>query len=106
MEGFVFGDVEMDDYDMRILAVDLQIVIANVEYRQAPPPPSENSKSYAIPRLAPEHPFPISLSDAYAAVKWVRCFLFVVALRRLKPERVFRPSRMRRAYVQIPPKVY
>ncbi len=33
VEGFVFGDVEMDDYYMRILAVDLQIVIANVEYR-------------------------------------------------------------------------
>ncbi|KAH9858792.1 Alpha/Beta hydrolase protein [Lenzites betulinus] len=51
--GFVFGDVDMDDYYLRILTVDLQVAIANVEYR-----------------LAPEHPFPASLNNAYAALKW------------------------------------
>ncbi|KAH9846781.1 Alpha/Beta hydrolase protein [Lenzites betulinus] len=52
--GFVFGDVDMDDYYWRILTIDLQVAIANVEYR-----------------LAPEHSFPTGLNDAYAALKWI-----------------------------------
>ncbi|KAI0644088.1 Alpha/Beta hydrolase protein [Trametes meyenii] len=51
--GFVFGDLNMDDYYLRMITVDLQLAIVSVEYR-----------------LAPEHPFPTSLNDAYAALKW------------------------------------
>ncbi|KAI0780343.1 Alpha/Beta hydrolase protein [Trametes elegans] len=51
--GLIFGNIEMDDDLLRILSVDLQLVAVNVEYR-----------------LTPEHPWPIPLHDAYAAVKW------------------------------------
>ncbi|KAI0929515.1 hypothetical protein AcV7_005349 [Taiwanofungus camphoratus] len=51
--GWVFGTLDMDDYYLRILCVDLQICIVNVEFR-----------------LAPEYPFPIGLNDCYAALKW------------------------------------
>ncbi|TFK87908.1 hypothetical protein K466DRAFT_521798 [Polyporus arcularius HHB13444] len=52
--GWVVGDVTMDDYHLRTVAVDLRLVIVNVEYR-----------------LAPEHPFPAAFNDSYAALKWV-----------------------------------
>ncbi|KAI0916142.1 hypothetical protein AcV5_003163 [Taiwanofungus camphoratus] len=51
--GWIFGTLDMDDYSLRILCVDLQICIVNVEYR-----------------LAPEHSFPTGLNDCYAALKW------------------------------------
>ncbi|KAI0363001.1 Alpha/beta hydrolase fold-3 [Pilatotrama ljubarskyi] len=51
--GFVFGNLELDDYWLRILCVDLQMMIVNVDYR-----------------LAPEHPFPTGVNDSYAALKW------------------------------------
>ncbi|KAI0354040.1 hypothetical protein OH77DRAFT_1426449 [Trametes cingulata] len=51
--GWVFGNVELDDHWLRILCVDLQTVIVNVDYR-----------------LAPEHPFPTGLNDSFTALKW------------------------------------
>ncbi|EJF65222.1 hypothetical protein DICSQDRAFT_166274 [Dichomitus squalens LYAD-421 SS1] len=51
--GWVAGDVSFDDYQLRTLSVELQVVTVNVEYR-----------------LAPEHPFPVSLNDCLAALKW------------------------------------
>ncbi|OBZ73134.1 AB hydrolase superfamily protein B1A11.02 [Grifola frondosa] len=52
--GWTVGNIDTDDFYLRILCVDLQISIVNVEYR-----------------LAPEHPFPAGLNDCYAALKWV-----------------------------------
>ncbi|KAI0628304.1 Alpha/Beta hydrolase protein [Trametes polyzona] len=52
--GWVVGDIDQDDSHLRSVCVDLQLCIVNVDYR-----------------LAPEHPFPTGLNDAYAAVKWV-----------------------------------
>ncbi|KAI1793709.1 Alpha/Beta hydrolase protein [Ganoderma leucocontextum] len=52
--GWQVGDVDMDDYHLRTIAVELNIVIINVDYR-----------------LAPTNPFPIPFDDSYAAVKWV-----------------------------------
>ncbi|OCH90751.1 hypothetical protein OBBRIDRAFT_792947 [Obba rivulosa] len=51
--GWYHGNIHMDDYTLRILCVEFQISIVNVEYR-----------------LAPEYPFPISLEDCYAGLKW------------------------------------
>ncbi|KAJ7254394.1 Alpha/Beta hydrolase protein [Mycena haematopus] len=51
--GWISGDVELDDYQLRAICVELQISIVNVDYR-----------------LAPEHPHPTGLNDSYAAVKW------------------------------------
>ncbi|PIL34606.1 hypothetical protein GSI_03385 [Ganoderma sinense ZZ0214-1] len=48
------GDLDMDDAHLRTIAVELNLVIVNVDYR-----------------LAPKHPFPIPFEDSYAAVKWV-----------------------------------
>ncbi|KAI0057883.1 alpha/beta-hydrolase [Artomyces pyxidatus] len=59
--GWVVGNIDQDDYFTRVLSVELQATIVNVEYR-----------------LAPQNPFPAGLNDCYAAVKWVRpspCFL-------------------------------
>ncbi|OJT02594.1 AB hydrolase superfamily protein B1A11.02 [Trametes pubescens] len=52
--GFMFGDINLDDYYLRRLAVDLKISVVNVEYR-----------------LIPEHTFPTPLTDCLAALKWV-----------------------------------
>ncbi|EJF56740.1 alpha/beta-hydrolase [Dichomitus squalens LYAD-421 SS1] len=52
--GFVFGDLDNDDYQLRKISVDQQIVTVNVDYR-----------------LAPEHPFPVGLTDSLTALKWV-----------------------------------
>ncbi|KAI0738332.1 Alpha/Beta hydrolase protein [Daedaleopsis nitida] len=52
--GFLLGDLDMDDYHLRTLSIELQLAIVNVEYR-----------------LAPEHQFPVQFNDCYAAVKWV-----------------------------------
>ncbi|EMD36024.1 hypothetical protein CERSUDRAFT_115948 [Gelatoporia subvermispora B] len=51
--GFIFGPLDMDDLLLRTLCVELQIVVVNVDYR-----------------LAPEHPWPTGLNDAYTALKW------------------------------------
>ncbi|KAI0643502.1 Alpha/Beta hydrolase protein [Trametes meyenii] len=51
---WIMGDIEMDDNHLRCLAVDLQIVTVNVDYR-----------------LAPEYPFPIGINDSFASLKWV-----------------------------------
>ncbi|CAL1707385.1 unnamed protein product [Somion occarium] len=51
--GWSMGSIDMDDYSLRRICVTLQIVIVNVDYR-----------------LVPEHPFPTSLDDCYAGLKW------------------------------------
>ncbi|KAJ7710411.1 alpha/beta hydrolase fold-domain-containing protein [Mycena rosella] len=51
--GWVCGDLDIDDFHLRIISVELRISIVNVDYR-----------------LAPEHPFPTGLNDCYAALKW------------------------------------
>ncbi|EJF61943.1 hypothetical protein DICSQDRAFT_105059 [Dichomitus squalens LYAD-421 SS1] len=51
--GWCVGSIEIDDYHLRRISVDLQISVVNVEYR-----------------LAPEHPFPTAVNDCYAALKW------------------------------------
>ncbi|KAJ7624734.1 Alpha/Beta hydrolase protein [Roridomyces roridus] len=51
--GWTTGNVDMDDYQLRQLCVELQLSIVNVEYR-----------------LAPEHPTPIIQDDCYAGIKW------------------------------------
>lgn len=52
--GFVMGKPEMDDSFLFQFARELQILVVSVGYR-----------------TAPEHPFPASLEDCYAALKWV-----------------------------------
>ncbi|KAF7341797.1 Esterase/lipase/thioesterase [Mycena sanguinolenta] len=51
--GFVGGDLELDDVNLRILSVELRLAIVNVDYR-----------------LAPEFPFPAGINDCYTALKW------------------------------------
>ncbi|KAJ7473591.1 Alpha/Beta hydrolase protein [Mycena galericulata] len=51
--GWMIGNIELDDYQLRTICVELQISILNVEYR-----------------LAPEHPHPTGLNDCYSALKW------------------------------------
>ncbi|KAL0575169.1 hypothetical protein V5O48_006791 [Marasmius crinis-equi] len=52
--GFVLGDVDFDDYKLRIASVKARIAVVNCEYR-----------------LAPEHPFPAAVDDTFAALKFV-----------------------------------
>ncbi|KAL0578348.1 hypothetical protein V5O48_003663 [Marasmius crinis-equi] len=51
--GWVFGDVNGEDYSLRRIAVDYRLSIVNYEYR-----------------LAPEHPFPAAPNDSFAALKY------------------------------------
>ncbi|KAK7682273.1 hypothetical protein QCA50_014476 [Cerrena zonata] len=51
--GWSIGDINMDDYFLRIISGKLKVSTVNVEYR-----------------LAPEFPFPTGLNDAYAGLKW------------------------------------
>ncbi|KAJ7171730.1 Alpha/Beta hydrolase protein [Mycena crocata] len=51
--GWVNGNQDLDDYQLRAICVELQISIVNVDYR-----------------LAPEHPHPTPLNDCYSALKW------------------------------------
>ncbi|EIW56068.1 uncharacterized protein TRAVEDRAFT_39109 [Trametes versicolor FP-101664 SS1] len=53
--GWVIGDLEMDDYYLKILSAELQLVIVHVDYR-----------------LAPEYSFPTGLNDSYTALKWAK----------------------------------
>lgn len=53
--GFVFGSIAEADPVCRKLANHLNFTIASVDYR-----------------LAPEHPFPTPLNDAYDAVSWLK----------------------------------
>ena len=52
--GFVFGDLEVSDGRCADLALDLGVIVVSVDYR-----------------LAPEHPFPAAVEDAYAVTAWV-----------------------------------
>jgi acetyl esterase/lipase len=52
--GFVMGDCRMDDPELARWAEELGCVAVSVGYR-----------------LAPEHPYPAALDDAYAALRWV-----------------------------------
>ncbi|TKX61089.1 alpha/beta hydrolase [Halorubrum sp. ASP1] len=51
--GFVLGSVETHDWLCRHLTRESECAVLSVEYR-----------------LAPEHPFPAAVEDAYAAVEW------------------------------------
>jgi acetyl esterase/lipase len=52
--GYVIGSAQQDDSLCRRFARELGITVAAVEYR-----------------LAPEHPYPASLDDCYAALQWL-----------------------------------
>ncbi|HJQ43784.1 MAG TPA: alpha/beta hydrolase [Jatrophihabitantaceae bacterium] len=52
--GFVIGDLDTHDAVCRLLCRDAGVVVVSVDYR-----------------LAPEHPFPAAVDDAYAALRWV-----------------------------------
>lgn len=52
--GWSMGDLTDEDQNCRLFARDLGAVSVNVEYR-----------------LAPEHPFPTSVTDSYDVVKWI-----------------------------------
>jgi acetyl esterase len=52
--GWVIGGLDEFDATMRILANESGTRVVNVDYR-----------------LAPEHPYPAAVEDAYAATKWV-----------------------------------
>ncbi len=52
--GYVFGSAQMTDRRQAEMALAVNCVIVSVDYR-----------------LAPEHPFPAALHDAYAALQWL-----------------------------------
>ncbi|KAK7682277.1 hypothetical protein QCA50_014480 [Cerrena zonata] len=51
--GYYLGSVNLDDYLLRKICVKYGLVIVNVEYR-----------------MAPEFPYPTSIHDGYATLKW------------------------------------
>lgn len=53
--GWTFGDLDSHDRAMRQLALKSDAAVLGVDYR-----------------LAPEHPFPLPLQDAVAALRWLR----------------------------------
>jgi len=52
--GFCIGGLETEEVNSRLYCEELGFVVVNVDYR-----------------LAPEHPFPTPVNDAWDAVKWV-----------------------------------
>jgi acetyl esterase/lipase len=52
--GFVFGSVEAEHVHAAAMALEVEAVVASVEYR-----------------LAPEHPYPAAVEDCYAALEWL-----------------------------------
>ena len=52
--GWTIGGLDTHDHPCRTLCADADVVVVSVDYR-----------------LAPEHPFPAALDDAWAAVEWV-----------------------------------
>ncbi|GAA0301012.1 alpha/beta hydrolase [Halarchaeum salinum] len=52
--GFVYGDFDTHDPVCRHLTNDADVAVISVDYR-----------------LAPEHPFPAAVEDAYAATEWI-----------------------------------
>lgn len=52
--GFLIGQPEQDEANNIALALELKLVVAGVRYR-----------------LAPKHPAPAAVEDAYAALKWL-----------------------------------
>jgi len=50
----VLGDVSVDDFFCKQLALDVGCIVASVEYR-----------------LAPEHPHPAPIEDCYAGLRWL-----------------------------------
>lgn len=52
--GFCLGALDSEELNSRLFCEKLGFVVVNVDYR-----------------LAPEHPFPTPINDAWDAVKWV-----------------------------------
>lgn len=68
--GGCVGDIDLDDFHLRRLSVDLRIVVVNTRYRSVVS--LLYSRPYRLLRsLAPENPFPTGLNDCYTALKWV-----------------------------------
>jgi acetyl esterase/lipase len=52
--GYIFGDIDQEDFTSKKLALASECSVLSVEYR-----------------LAPEHPYPAPLEDCYTALKWL-----------------------------------
>ncbi len=52
--GYILGDLDVDDYNLRQMCVNTGCIILSTNYR-----------------LAPENPFPAPVEDCYASLKWL-----------------------------------